>query len=459
MGLYESSLYSVTFQTMKWLLLFCLALAPVLAADYRAGVATVDITPESSIWLSGYGSRSKPSTGVLQRISAKALAVEDRRGQRVVIVTTDLIGLPRALTDLVGARVEKEFGLGRANLLLNSSHTHTGPMVRSNLSLIADFDEKQQGVIDEYARLLADQLVTIVGSALSGLKPATLAYGEGSAGFAANRREHTADGVKIGVNPNGLVDHRVPVLRIAGDDGKPIAILFGYACHNTTLTGETYTISGDYAGFAQADLEQAYSGSTALFLQLCAGDQNPNPRGTEQYAEQHGRTLAAEVRRVLDGKLIRVRGRLNSVLQWKDLPLQPYARGDFETMLQSADPMHKRFATAMLKALDERRAPRSIPYPVQAVRLGDGFVLVALGGEPVVEYALKIRAANPKLRMIVAGYSNDVMGYIPTAKMLQEGGYEPVGSTLAYGLPASFAPEVETAVLAEVNAAVQRVMR
>ena len=181
MGLYESSTYSVTFQTMKWLLLFCLGLAPVLAADYRAGVAKTDITPEGSIWLSGYGSRNKPSTGVLQRISAKALALEDRRGQRVVIVTTDLIGLPRALTDLVGARVEKEFGLARANLLLNSSHTHTGPMVRSNLSLIADFDEKQQSVIDEYARRLTDQLVTIVGAALSGMKSAALAYGEGSA--------------------------------------------------------------------------------------------------------------------------------------------------------------------------------------------------------------------------------------------------------------------------------------
>ena len=103
------------------------------------------------------------------------------------------------------------------------------------------------------------------------------------------------------------MDHRVPVLRIAGDDGKPIAILFGYACHNTTLTGDTYSISGDYAGFAQADLEQAYPGATALFLQLCAGDQNPNPRGTEEYAHQHGRTLADEVRRVLGGKLIRVR--------------------------------------------------------------------------------------------------------------------------------------------------------
>jgi hypothetical protein len=102
---------------------------------------------------------------------------------------------------------------------------------------------------------------------------------------------------------------------------------------------------------------------------------------------------------------------------------------------------------------------RHATLPIQAIRLAKDMAIIALGGEPVVEYALQLKAAHPKLRLIVAGYSNDVMGYIPTARMLEEGGYEPISSTLYYGIAAPFTTEVESTVLETANAVLKRAMR
>lgn len=427
------------------------------AAAPRAGVAKADITPAGPIWLSGYASRTKASEGAVTRLWAKALALEDGRGERLVVVTTDLIGLPKVVTDVVGARVLKEFGLDRPRLLLNSSHTHTGPVVRPNLALMYDLNAEQERVIREYTNTLTDTLVKVTGEALANLRPAVVSWGEGQASFGVNRREHTPKGVRLGVNTSGPADRSVPVLKVAARDGKTMATLFGYACHNTTLTGEHYSLSGDFAGYAQAELEKSLDGGTAMFMQLCAGDQNPQPRGEERIAEQHGRALAAEVKRVLDGRLTPLKLECKAALQWVDLPFAPHSREDFEKMLGSSDKYRVRLGKAMLQAYDERRAPRSVAFPVQALRIAKDTVFVALGGEPVVEYALKTKAAHPKLRLAVAGYSNDVMGYLPTAAMLTEGGYEPVTSSVYYGLPAPFAPEVERTVLDATAAAIRRV--
>ena len=442
---------------MKQAVFLSFLAATLTAADYRAGVGRVDITPEGPIWLSGYAVRKKPSEGVLQKLWAKALALDDNKGGRVVIVTTDIIGLPRSVSDVVGARVEKQFGLARARLLLNSSHTHTGPVIRPNLHLMYDLDEQNSRAVIVYTEKLTDQLVSVVGAALSDLGPASVAYGSGEVGFAVNRRAFSPTGVKIGVNRSGNVDHSVPVLRVAKQDGSLRAVIFGYACHNTTLTGEHYQISGDYAGVAQAEIEKARPGATAMFLMLCGADQNPNPRGQLEHVHQHGGALAREVGRVLDGKLETVSGQIRAALQLKDIPLAPHSRETFETMQSDSDVYKQRLAKEMLRMYDERRPIRTVLYPVQALRLGRHLAIVALGGEVVVDYGLWTKSQFPKEKVIVAGYSNDVMCYIPTAKILQEGGYEAVSSMVYYGQPGPFAPEVEEIIHASIRDVMKRV--
>jgi neutral ceramidase len=430
-------------------------------ADFKAGVARLKITPEGPIWLSGYAARKHASEGVVHDLWAKALALESSKGGRVVIVTTDLIGLPRAISELVAARVEKQYGLERARLVLNSSHTHTGPVLRANLSAMYDLSPEDDRRINGYSRTLTDALVSVVGAALGDLAPAQLWFGRGQANFAINRREQTAKGMRIGLNPAGATDHEVPVLRVTTPDGKLRAVLFGYACHNTTLGGDFYKVSGDYAGFAQLAFEAAHPGTTALFMELCGADQNPNPRGTIELAEKHGQTLAAEVDRALTSPLKRVRGPIRAAFQVIDLDFTPHIRETFEQRLNDPNPARVKNAQLMLKAYDAGRPIRRTSYPVQAVRFGSDLTLVALGGEVVVDYALRAKREFDarKEPLVVAGFSNDVMCYIPSLRVLKEGGYEPVDSMLYYGQPGPFAEDVEERVFAAVREVLRRVGR
>lgn len=427
--------------------LFLAAIA-LNAADYKAGLARLIITPEKAMYLSGYANRTHASEGKIHDLWAKALAIEDRKGGRVVIVSTDLVGLPRAITDVAGARVLKEYGLDRARLVINSSHTHTGPLIRGNLPYLFALSQDEQARVDEYSRQLTDKLVAVVGAALGDLAPANLSFGNGVAGFAMNRR-----------TAGGPTDHDVPVLKVTAPDGKLRAVLFGYACHNTTLTGEFYQFSGDYAGFAQIALEKANPGATALFLMLCGADQNPNPRSKLEYAEKHGADLATEVGRVMAGPLQTVRGAILAAFQSVDLEFAIYTRETFEARLKESNLYRVRHAKAMLAMYDQGYPIRRYPYPVQAIGFGKDLTVVALGGEVVVDYVLRIKKEYGSRGIIVAGYSNDVMSYIPSLRVLKEGGYEASGAMLYYGLPGPYNDEVEDRIFRTIGQVMKRIKR
>lgn len=417
------------------------------------------ITPENPIWMSGYGGRTKPSQGTMTDLWAKAIAVEDQKGSRAVIVTTDLIGLPRSVSDQIAAAALKQYGLDRSRLLLNSSHTHTGPMVGENLQIMFALAPEDEQRIRAYTQKLVQTIIDAIGGAIADLQPATLSYGSGSAEFAINRRKSTPKGFVISTNPEGPVDHSVPVLAIRKPDGTLRAALFGYACHNTTLTGEFYRISGDYAGFAQMEFEKAHPGAVGMFMLLTGGDQNPNPRSREELAEKHGRELAESVDKVLQGKMTDVRGPVKASFQTTELAFAPRSREDFEKELQDSLPAKVRRAKAMLKAYDERKPVTKVTYPVQAIRFGKEVTYVALGGEVVVGYSLRTKKEFPAENTVVAGYSNDVMCYIPTAQVLKEGGYEAVDSMIYYGQPGPFTDDVEERIMRTIHSVMKRVGR
>lgn len=406
--------------------------------------------------MSGYADRKHPSEGVLHPLWAKALAIEDGKHGRVVIVTTDLVGLPRAITDAVTAQVQSQFGLNRSSLLFNSSHTHTGPVVRSNLITMFDLNEEDTQRVTVYGRELSDNLVSVIAAALGDLAPAELSYGFGQVHFAVNRRAPTPDGFKIGVNPTAPTDPTVPVIRVTAPGGTVRAILFAYACHNTTLTGQFYQLSGDYAGYAQIELEKAHPGATAMFMMLCGADQNPNPRSKLELAEQHGQTLASEVERVLGTTLKPLSGPIHSAFSIIELQFAMHTRETFEEELKSPIPARVRRAQAMLAAYDQRHPIRSTPYPIQAIRFGKGLIILALGGEVVVDYDLRVKREYPG-DIIVAGYSNDVMSYIPSQRVLHEGGYEASDSMIYYGQPGPYADDVEERIFTGIHQVMKRV--
>ena len=250
-------------------------------AEIKVGIARKDITPPLPFWLSGY-TRKEKSNEIVQRLWAKAAVFEESPSSRVVIVTTDILGLSHEVSEVVASRVNKKYGLTRSQLLMNSSHTHSGPVIWPNLALGFNLTPEDQKEVSQYSQKLADDLVDLIGMAMGNLAVMNVSTGHGSAGFAVNRRQSTEKGVIIGVNPDGPVDHDVPVIKVATPRGELRAVLFGYTCHNTT--SGTNLINGDYAGFAQVELEKAYPGVTAMFLIGCGADQNPNPRGTIEIA-------------------------------------------------------------------------------------------------------------------------------------------------------------------------------
>jgi hypothetical protein len=431
------------------------------AADYQAGVARIKITPERPIWLSGYGARTHASDGVLHDLWTKALVIQDGKGGRIAIVTTDQVGLPRPITDLVAARIQQQYGLDRAQLLLNFSHTHTGPAARGGADSVWNYSPQDAAIISEYTDKLVDAMVNVVGAALGNLKPARLAFAQGEAHFAVNRRQPTPQGVVIGVNREGPTDPSVPVLRVTSPEGKLLAVLFGYACHNTTITGEFYKLSGDYAGFAQLAIEKAHPGATAMFMQLCGGDQNPEPRHSIELAGKHGGALAAEVDRVLGGKLAPVGGPVRTAFHVVEPAFAPHTRETFEKEATSKDPAASRRARIMLAAYDSGHPVRRLAVPVQAVRFGKSLTLVALGDEAVVDYALRIKRETSGSRepIVVAAYSNEVICYIPSSAVLKGGGYEPVDSMTYYELPGPFSEDIEETVVGAAHKVLKRVGR
>lgn len=450
----------MNFASLRHLASFCVLLAllgmSAIAAPaptpWKAGIATTVITPEQAMWMAGYASRTNVSQGKFNDLYAKALALEDERGGRMVFVTLDLIGVPRTLRKSLEARVQKAWQLPPESLLLNASHTHSGPEFRFGRAPADDGDFKPSTLGDTYGRDLENKLFALIGKALESRAPARLAYSFARAGFAMNRRLPTKNGYKNSPYPEGPVDQSVPVLRVEGADGKLRAVLFGYACHNTTLA--LYQFSGDYAGYAQQYFEADHPGAVALFMLGCGGDQNPYPRGTMDLAQKHGRALATAVEAALATTLKAVNGPLRSAYAEIQLDYAPApTRDEFKARLESKDKYEASHAKRMLERLDKgEKLATQYPYPVQVVRFGDAITLVALGGEVVVDYALRLKKELAGPAVWVAGYSNDVMGYIPSVRILKEGGYEAVGAMrFSTTHPGPWAESTEERIVGKVH--------
>lgn len=436
--------------------------APVRSASSQwfAGAASVEITPpaDAKTWLAGYAARKEPATGVEQKIYAKALVITQPKGEALALVTLDLIGLRRPITRRVADRIETRYGIPRKGLVLFTSHTHCGPIPNDTAEKweIYGIDATTVTPNVEFTTELENKIVEVVGKAMAARKAVRIEHGEGKAGFAMNRRESTGNGFKIGVNPQGPTDHSVPVLKVTdARTNKPVAVMFGYACHNTTLGAEQLKICGDYAGYAQEAIEKANPGTVALFVTGCAGDQNPEPRGTLELAKKHGDTLATAVKEALGGKLSPVSGSLRAVHAEPILHFAgPVDRYSYQSRLTDKGGPRDAHARRMINILAAGNViDRNQPYPIQVISFGDDLLMVALAGEVVVDYSinLKARHARPNRPLWVAAYANDVFGYIPSTRVLREGGYEGGESYYYSNFPTPLASDTERIITEEVR--------
>jgi hypothetical protein len=436
---------------------FAVVAAPAAGAEpglVPVGVASVDVTPKGPIRLTGYGGRPKESEGVASRLKARALAVGDDASGPAVLIVVDNCGVPSAEVEKVAARLASK-GVTRERFTVSSTHTHCGPALRGNLPFILAKlpTTDEQNRIDRYTDELADAMERVAVAALADRKPAQLAWSKGSVGFAKNRRM-LKDGkwTGFGSNPDGPVDHSLPVLRVSGPDGTTRAVLAGYACHCTTLGGTFNEICAEWAGYACDAIEHDNPGSVALVVIGCGADADPQPRRALADAETHGRALAAEVNRVLGGPMTPVNAPLTTRLRRIALPFAAIpTRAQFaaRTTRPGSEGMYARYMVERLERGE--KLPRELAYPVQVWSFGTDLALVFLGGEVVVDYARRLAAECDASRLWVVAYSNDVPCYIASKRVLQEGGYEADASMVYYGQPTRLAPEAEDRIIETVR--------
>lgn len=419
------------------------------------GLAETDITPAEPVFLAGYANRNRPNDGVTAHLRAKALALKDQNGHRAVILTTDLIGLTAEVAEPVCERIMKATGLERADILINSSHTHTGPMLTTSREPTEKMDAAQAARQAAYTEELQEKLAQVAIQALESCdQPARLSQATGMVHFVMNRREFTTDrGVILGVNPRGPADRSVPMLRLTATDGELLGVLFQAACHNTTLGGDFYQITGDYAGYSQEVIEARHPGTKALFMIGCGGDANPYPRGKLEMSQAHGQALGDEVNRLLADQVAwkPVAGPLTTRFDHAKLPLQPIPDGKALAELKLKPGTS--WQAFVAGEIERRRAagetiPQTYRAPFSVWQFGGDLTLVGLSGEVVVDYVFRLERELGPTRLWIAAYCHDVYGYLPSARVVSEGGYETRG--LYAGGIGFFKPEAEDVVAATI---------
>jgi hypothetical protein len=412
------------------------------------------------MWLSGYAARTRPAEGKLQDLYVKALALEDSQGNVGLLVTMDLVGISRELSNAIRTEITRRWRIPQSNLFLAVSHTHSGPAIEGNLATMYELDAEQTRRVHAYRIQLEANVLRAVAEAMDNRGPARVAWGIGKANFAVNRRNNKEADVpqlrKEG-KLRGPSDPDVPVLAIYKPDRQLMAVAFGYACHATVLDG--YLWSSDYPGAAQAALEAAHPEAIALFWAGCGADQNPLPRRQVAYVEQYGKALASSVETVLASTLADLEPQFAAAGTEVDLPFAGLpGREQIKADLHSTN----RSTAARAKLLTEQLAQDgslrpSYPYPVNAWRLGKKLTWIGLGGEVVVDYALRLKKELGPGPVWVTAYCNDVMAYIPSKRVLDEGGYEGGGAMVYYGLPAIWGPRVEEIIVAAVHGQVRKI--
>jgi len=426
--------------------------AVALEPTWKAGFGSAIITPEKFMWLSGYGGRTAPADGKETDLWVKAAVLQAPRGGKLGLVTLDLVGIDRGISQAACKLIQEKYKLPREAVALSVSHTHCGPVVGTNLRTMYFLDDEQAKLVDEYAAKLPGLILKAVDAANANLEPMKLTSGVGTAGFAVNRRtnkEAEVPALKAKGGLKGPVDHDVPVLAAYDAKGRLKGVVFGYACHATVMGYQKW--SGDYPGFTMIELEQAHPGAIAMFWAGCGADQNPLPRRTVELAKGYGKQLATAVDAVLAKPMAPIAPNCSANYKEIELPLAevPSREALVKDSMSSEKFVASRAKMLLGKLKDGSKIPDSYPYPVQVWRLGKDLTLVSLGGEVVVDYSLRLKKElGPGLW--VMGYANDVMAYIPSARVLKEGGYEGGGAMVIYGLPSVWGPKVEELIVEEV---------
>ena len=443
------------------LVLLLLMLPVTVQADesFQFGFSKVDITPKEPLLLSGYGSRKIPFVKVREKIYARTMAIQTSNKEVSILVTVDNVGFPAEVTKRITSQAEKQYNVPRKRFVISCSHTHTAPHIMGGLQNLFSFPipEKLQTASKRYTQWMEQQIAIGVKQAIANLAPGKLFYAEGKATFSRNRRLFK-NGVRVGgVDPNGPVDHTLPILKIVGSDGKTKGIVFNYACHCTSLG--INEVTGDWAGFACKYIEKQTPGAVAMCTIGCGADINPlrdrDPKVSVMLAMAAGLEIAEVVEAVTAKKMLAITSPLTSSFDYAHLKSDPFPVTELKANLKSTSHQARNHAEHFLSK-PQKDEPPSYPDPVHVWRFGDQLVMVFMGGEVVIDYTIRLHKEIKTDNLWVSSYCDDVFAYVASERVRKEGGYEADRSMIYYLQPGPWATGTEEKLIKKIHQLVKQ---
>lgn len=399
------------------------------------GTAKLPITPAMPVRLCGYGYRTELSTKTVEDVCLRVFYLTDGE-RRLVFLYGDLIWWSPSFVARARAALAERYGLKEKELCFVASHNHSGPPTGG------DFTPALETFCPEYAAWLLERVLAGVADARGNLEPVRAARCDGNCNINVFRRVKTANGVEMRPNYEVAADRQLTILRFTAASGAEKGFLVHYPCHANAANG--YEIHPDYPGMALRMLDEAFPGSTAMFLQGCTADLRPNSVTGDRFVpcDPERTKLLAEIffdscMETLSSPGREVPLALSVERSVTELPLvQTFTREEVEAAAVEDSPDRQWAQAVLAKGL--RPTER---LDVYRIALGDGYVLFTLNAEVVQFYARFVRQICPGA--VTAAYANGMIGYLCTSEQIAEGGYEPFDSAKGFALAGTYSPEIE----------------
>ncbi|MFK7695138.1 neutral/alkaline non-lysosomal ceramidase N-terminal domain-containing protein [Paenibacillus sp. HJGM_3] len=424
----------------------------------KFSLSKADITPQTPVWMAGFGDRTHESEGIHDPIFAKAVLLQANK--TLLILTLDLSGGDRSFIVGIKTILEETFGLKHDEVLINFSHTHHAVAARGETH--GERDPMYRSAIDY--RFIRDTIVRLVTECCSNLEEGQLLLGRGTSIFGVSRRKLTDKGVLWKPTYNTPIDHDLFVFQLLNAAGERKGIIYSYGCHPTSMSSDNYLISNDFPGRTNSYLEETYPGTMAVFLQGCAGEIKPLKCSvgddfiscTFEQMEEAGVDLAKDIVRVLEKQpFTPVQGVFKSILVEASLFMEHTPIEFFEAIVNNPQigEVRRRGAQRKIKLFQEGLAKDRTSIYICIWHLDEDTRLIAMEGEISTEYSMLLKQLFPGGKTIVLGYSNGVTFYVPTRKMIGEGGYEVDYLHIGGPYTGIFLPEIEDIIVGQITKA------
>lgn len=410
----------------------------------QLGINRSIITPDMGLDLAGHGRPDRKAIGKYDDLYLTVLTLK-QDDRKAIIICADLIGFGREIAKMLKQEIRDRFGYSEQEVLLSASHTHSGPQTMENMS-------KFLGGMDiNYISFLTRTVLNSIKASIESMEDVDIYKGKSYCDIGINRRLILNGKCDFSPNEDGPVNKEVTVLKFIGKNGIK-AVLFNYACHPSTL--DTDFISSDFPGEARRTVEEAYEGKVVTaFVQGCCGDIRVKTvkdgsfiAGTLEDVKIFGKELGNRVIEACNGGMEKIIPNLSTNLHRLNLHLQEIPSKHEFINIKEKNPMYQKvWAEQMLK--DYESLKTEIPFAIQRISIADDTMIVGMEGEICVTYGLNLKNKYAGKTVITAGYCNGMVGYIPTAAMFEQGGYEPDESIACYSLPSRFTCDIEEIIM------------